>query len=134
MLTSECYIYHYRKNVAFVWKTKKRTQLVSVETRKDVKRATLHNKAYKRAGGYMVDFINLQPQEKIVTTRDVGRKREPQRQSVRGRGDRGKSRHAECSSRLYSEARQEVGVRWNSAKVEADQRWKSPIMITSFRL
>lgn len=46
------------------------------ETRKDVKRATLHDKAYKRAGGYMVDFINLQPQEKIVTTtRDVGRKK-----------------------------------------------------------
>lgn len=105
------------------------------ETRKDVKRATLHDKAYKRADGYMVDFINLQPQEKIVTTtRDVGRKREPQRQSVRGRGNKGKSWHAECSGRLYSEARQEVGVRWNSAKVEADQRWKSPIMITSFRL
>lgn len=107
------------------------------ETRKDVKRATPHDKAYKRAGGYMVDFINLQPQEKIVTTaRDVGRKREPQRQSVRGRRGLGggKSWHAECSSRLYSEARQEVGVRWNSAKVEADQRWKSPIMITFFRL
>lgn len=105
------------------------------ETRKDVKRATLHDKTYKRVGSYMVDFINLQPQEKIVTTtRDVGRKREP-RQSVSGRGNMGgKSWHVECSGRLYSEARQEVGVRWNSAKVEADQRWKSPIMITSFRL
>lgn len=37
------------------------------ETRKDVKRATLHDKTYKRTGGYAVDFINLQPQEKIVT-------------------------------------------------------------------
>lgn len=37
------------------------------EIRKDVKRATLHDKAHKRTGGYAVDFINLQPQEKIVT-------------------------------------------------------------------
>lgn len=109
------------------------------ETRKDVKRATLHDKAYKRTGGYAVDFINLQPQEKIVTMSREMTMREKGTRSDKawedeGGEDRGKSWHAECSGRLYSEARQEVGVRWNSAKVEADQRWKSPIMITSFRL
>lgn len=109
--------------------------MVALETRKDVKRATLHDKAYKRPGGYAVDFINLQPQEIIVTTTGDERQKECRSdKSARGRRGRGKSWHAECNGRLYSEARQEVGVRWNSAKVEADQRWKSPIMITSFRL
>lgn len=59
------------------------------------------------------------------------------------KGDRVEARRSEKvrenaarkRGRLYSEARQEVGVRWNSAKVgELDQRWKSPITITSFRL
>lgn len=49
-------------------------------------------------------------------------------------GEQGEIQNTPECSRLYSEARQEVGVRWNSAKVEADRRWKSPIMITSFRL
>lgn len=57
-------------------------------TRKDVKRVTLRDKAYKRIGGYAVDFINLQPQEKIVTTMrgttTTTRKGDQQRQSVRG--------------------------------------------------
>lgn len=58
------------------------------ETRKDVKRATLHDEADKRTGGYAVDFINLQPQEKIVTTTSETTMREKRTQQ-RGQSARG---------------------------------------------
>lgn len=106
---------HYHLNVTFTiimirmlrlpGKRENRTQLVSVVlgTRKDVKRATLHDKAYKRPGGYAVDFINLQPQEIIVTT--TGDERVPRRQKrerTKGvGGNRGtQSATVDCIQRL----------------------------------